>query len=142
MASLKTYYAKAIKNWLVNNPGHIVRKLQDASLFNEACIKTTTMQTAENGFRKTNIFPMNPDAFNDSVFLAHKLEQQAEERAFNNQPSDEEPSTNCTLRRREEIVEPNSIVVSLQDIRPVPVILPSISTQTGSTVLVTGTPHK
>lgn len=131
MAPFKTYYAQAIENWLSNHPGRIVRKLQIATLLGEAYLKAATMQTAVNGFRKTGIFPLNPNCFDDSDFLAHEQEtRQANQR-------EESPTT--TPRQE---VRPESAIISPTDIRSVPVIEPSTSARRGSALLVTGSPHK
>jgi len=121
MFPLKTYYAKAIENWLANHPGRTVRKLQVASLFAEAYLKAATMETAVNGFRKTGIIPFKPDVFPEEDFIAHKQQNDLEESNAHSVPV---------------------AIVSPKDVREVPVIEPTFSNRRGTASLVTGTPHK
>lgn len=92
------------------------------------------MQTAVNGFRKTGIFPLNPNCFDNSDFLVHEQEMsQANQR-------EESPEPPPTETPRQE-VRPESDI-SPTDICLVPVIQPSTSARKGSALLVTGMPHK
>ncbi|KAJ8888766.1 hypothetical protein PR048_008258 [Dryococelus australis] len=63
MFPLKSYYAKAIENWLANNPNRVVRKLQVAKLFAEGYQRAAYLQTV-----KTGIFPFNPEFFTEDQF--------------------------------------------------------------------------
>ncbi|KAK7092313.1 hypothetical protein V1264_008076 [Littorina saxatilis] len=67
---LQAYYDQAIERWLRNNPGRLVTPFQICSLFNEAYLKTATMQTAMNGFRSCGIWPCSREVFEDSQFEA------------------------------------------------------------------------
>ncbi|KAK7095561.1 hypothetical protein V1264_006951 [Littorina saxatilis] len=67
---LQAYYDQAIERWLRNNPGRLVTPFQICSLFNEAYLKTATMQTAMNGFRSCGIWPCSREVCEDSQFEA------------------------------------------------------------------------
>ena len=75
MFPLKTYYAKEIENWLSSNANRIVRKLQVASLLGKAYLRAATLETAVNGFRKTGIFPYNPDVFREVDIIGSNQNQ-------------------------------------------------------------------
>lgn len=69
MAPLSTYYKQEVRMWLFTHPGRCVTIYYDiATLFNAAFTRAAVMVTAINGFRKTGIFPFNPDIFPDHLF--------------------------------------------------------------------------
>lgn len=70
MKPLSAYYGEEVKKWLRTNPGRVVTHYQVAGLFCNAFLKAATMLVAINGFRKTGIWPVNPDVFGDEDFLA------------------------------------------------------------------------
>ena len=53
-----------------NNPGRRITQYEIASIFHDAWKKVATMEKAENGFRASGIFPINPEVFSDEDFLA------------------------------------------------------------------------
>ena len=53
MKPLSTNYSNEIRKWLRNHPGRVVTLYQVAELFGNAYIKSATMQTGLNGFKKT-----------------------------------------------------------------------------------------
>lgn len=69
MKPLSAYYGEEVKKWLRSNPGRVVTHYQVATLFCNAFLKSATMLVAINGFRKTGIWPINPDIFGDEDFL-------------------------------------------------------------------------
>ena len=80
MFSFKTYYGKAVENWLCNHPNRIMTKLQVAGLVNVAYSQSASMSNAVSGFCKTGISPFNPKVSKDEDFLAHRQEKEAEGR--------------------------------------------------------------
>nr|CAD7571562.1 unnamed protein product [Timema californicum] len=111
MFPFKTYYTKAIENWLANHPGHIVRKLQVASPLAEAYFKVTTVETDVNGFKKTSNIPFKPDNFSGEDFIVYRQQN-------NNQ---------------ENKAQLPHVLISLKDIREVPVIEPTLLNRHSST---------
>lgn len=127
MGPLKTFYAKAIENWLANHPNRIVRKLQIASIFGEAYMQAATMSNAVNGFAATGIFPYQPDKFKEIDFLTATQECHPEAQSS----SDSLASL--------DLIETQP---STSNLLTVPVITPSTSSRAGSAFLVTSSPHK
>ncbi|XP_014677801.1 PREDICTED: tigger transposable element-derived protein 6-like isoform X2 [Priapulus caudatus] len=68
MRPLSTFYTQEVERWLRDHPGRCVTIYQVAALFTEAYLKSATALTARNGFRKTGIFPLNRDIFQDYEF--------------------------------------------------------------------------
>ena len=68
MKPLSTFYTQEVEKWLRHNPGKVVTIYQVAELFGQAYIRAATSLTAVNGFRKTGIFPVNRDVFQDHDF--------------------------------------------------------------------------
>lgn len=69
MKPLSKYYEDEVRKWLRCNPGKVVTLFQIASLFGTAYVQASTMITAVNGFRKTGIWPVDMNVFNDADFL-------------------------------------------------------------------------
>lgn len=65
---LKSYYDQEVRKWMKTNPGRTVGQYQISSLFSVAYGKAGTIANAESGFRKTGIWPINPDIFEDHLF--------------------------------------------------------------------------
>lgn len=57
---------------LITNPTRLVSVYQIAKLFENAFLKATTILTAINALRKTRIWPINPNIFNDVDFVPLK----------------------------------------------------------------------
>ncbi|KAJ8940780.1 hypothetical protein NQ314_010590 [Rhamnusium bicolor] len=72
---LKTYWSKTCQNWVHNNPGRKLGRLQFASLLNAAWCKAATIQNGTSGFRTCGIYPFNPEQIPDYVFVLDKVAQ-------------------------------------------------------------------
>lgn len=72
MKPLSIYYCDEVKKWLREHASEhrVVTHYQIASLLGKAYLKAATMTTAINGFRATGIWPLDPNHFNKSDFLA------------------------------------------------------------------------
>uniref|UniRef100_UPI00358F9432 tigger transposable element-derived protein 2-like n=1 Tax=Myxine glutinosa TaxID=7769 RepID=UPI00358F9432 len=68
MTPLSTYYTQEVERWLRQHLGRCVTVFQLASLFGTAYRKSATAENAANGFRKTGIFPVNRNIFQDHEF--------------------------------------------------------------------------
>ena len=68
MKPLSTYYNAEVSKWLRNDPGRTVSTFQVAQLLTPAFQKAATALTAANGFRKTGLWPVNRDIFEDHEF--------------------------------------------------------------------------
>lgn len=69
MSPFKTYYSQEIENWLKSNLGRVVTHYQIASLMRKAYVRAATVEVAVNGFRKTGIFPFQPNLFRECDFM-------------------------------------------------------------------------
>ena len=128
MSPFKTYYSQEIENWLKSNIGRVVTHYQVASLMRKAYVRAATVEVAVNGFRKTGIFPFNPNLFRENDFLENPV----------NDDNLNGPSGTT------EFVRPS-------DVSPIPDIQkPSTSgtsnnatpSRKSSACLITGSPHK
>ncbi|XP_070208116.1 uncharacterized protein [Littorina saxatilis] len=63
--SLKNWYNVEIENFLKSSQGRAIGVHLVSRLVGRAFIKAATMETAVNGFRKTGLWPPNPDIFDD-----------------------------------------------------------------------------
>jgi hypothetical protein len=83
MKPLSTYYDQENTNWLGTNVGNVITVKQVADIFGLAYIKATSISTAINIFKKTGIWPLNPDVFTDADFMAAETTN-VDEQMFNN----------------------------------------------------------
>ena len=60
--SLKAHWSTACHQYMVDNPGRVVTKFQFSALFKEAWLKAIKTETIVSGFRKTGVYPLNPNA--------------------------------------------------------------------------------
>ena len=65
---LKTYYYQHLNQWMRAYPGRPVTKFEICQLFGKAYGQAATVGNAVNGFRKTELFPVNPLVFDGSKF--------------------------------------------------------------------------
>jgi len=61
---LSTYYSQCIDSWMRANPGLAMAEQKVTQFFGEA-YKAASIGTAVNGFKKSGIWPINPDAIAD-----------------------------------------------------------------------------
>ncbi|KAE8744011.1 hypothetical protein FOCC_FOCC009377, partial [Frankliniella occidentalis] len=64
------YYDNAVRLWITNNPGKQVTIYHIASFVKIGIEKAMTPGTILSGFRKTGIYPFNPDVFTEADFLS------------------------------------------------------------------------
>lgn len=67
MNPLSKYYAEEVANW--QRDGHTVAMKDVYRLFGKAFKRAAKKETAENGFAKTGICPLNSKIFKDSEFV-------------------------------------------------------------------------
>ena len=67
---LMTYYTQAVECWLRSHPGRVVSTFQIAELFGIGYVRAATVRTAVNGFRKTGIWPIDRNVFDEHDFAA------------------------------------------------------------------------
>lgn len=94
MGPLKSYYSKAIEQFLRVTHGQPVRQVNIAALFGDAYGKAALVATAENGFLRTGIYPMDITVFKDEDFNpseASDVPLKTSDKHPNT--SDEQPST-------------------------------------------------
>jgi len=104
MKPLSIYYCDEVKKWLREHASEhrVVTHYQIASLLGKAYLKAATMTTAINGFKATGIWPLDPNNFNESDFLASatteiELENQEKDGSIEeNIPHTSTSSPGCT----------------------------------------------
>ncbi|XP_036144490.1 uncharacterized protein LOC114254601 [Monomorium pharaonis] len=69
MKPLSKFLEDEIRKFLCTNSGKVVTLGHIASLFGAAYIKAATMSTAVNAFKKSRIFPPDPNVFSDADFM-------------------------------------------------------------------------
>lgn len=65
---LKAYFNQEISTWLKAHPGRVVTQFQIGSLFEKAYGKAATIHNAVNGFKKTGLWPVDPNFFPDYMY--------------------------------------------------------------------------
>ena len=70
MKPLMTYYTQAVECLLRSHPGRVVSTFQIAELFGIGYVRAATMRTAVNGFRKTGIWPIDRNVFDEHGLAA------------------------------------------------------------------------
>ena len=78
MKPLATYYTQMVECWLKQHNGRCVTVFQLANLFGNAYLKLATAQTAANGLRKTGIYPLNCNIFEDHEFAPSSVTDQVQ----------------------------------------------------------------
>jgi hypothetical protein len=110
MYLLNHYHDKALEKWLTNNPGRVVTVFQISHIFNESYMQACTPLNAINGFKKTGIFPYNPDVFTDIDFAAAEVTEQ------NEPQNDTVPKENDAVQEHnEEVNDENNAVQEQND---------------------------
>ena len=65
MGSLKNYFGKAFKQFMMQNPGRVIIEADLAGLVGKAWLLTLTPNNLILGFTKTGIYPLNPGRTTD-----------------------------------------------------------------------------
>ncbi|KAK2577098.1 hypothetical protein KPH14_006265 [Odynerus spinipes] len=117
MGPLSTFYSQEVKLWLRNHPGRTATQFQMASLFGSAYeIRAATMQNATFAFKKTGIYPYNPNVSTDVDFAPSKTTKRHQvPSATQVTGSTEESSTSLTIPQ-----EPISVAGPVRDKKPSP----------------------
>ena len=68
MKPLMTYYTQAVECLLRSHPSRVVSTFQIAELFGIGYVRAATIITAVNGFRKTGIWPIDRNVFDEHGF--------------------------------------------------------------------------
>ncbi|XP_062540913.1 uncharacterized protein LOC134208959 [Armigeres subalbatus] len=76
MAPFKSYYASASEDFMRRNPGRVIGLYDVSELLGVAFPKAASVAVAENGFRKTGIWPFNRNVFSDEDFAPSEVTDQ------------------------------------------------------------------
>ena len=131
-----------------NHPGRTVTVFQISQIFSEAYLKAALPLNAINGFKKCDIFPIDPDVFTDTDFVAVETTDQPE---MNSQLVDEQqdgppirlspvPSTS-----KEAELESSFGSIGSSNIVPVPHMTGTRCMRkraSGGTMILTSSPYK
>lgn len=131
MRPFKGYYNEEVRTWLANHrdPVRPLTHYQISSLIGKAFAKAATMENAISGFRKTGIYPINPNVFMDQDFV---------EEQFGEEPENINEANNSNTTASSAV---------LQDICPFPVFkttenVPMVGRRKGKAKILTSTPNK
>ncbi|XP_014217193.1 tigger transposable element-derived protein 2-like [Copidosoma floridanum] len=72
MKPLRNFYTAEVNKWMREHPQCTIGLKDIFSIFTPAFLKASCMATAVNAFRKTGIFPFNPEVFTEDDFVASK----------------------------------------------------------------------
>ena len=75
---LKSYWSQACCDYMFANPGCVVTKFQFSSLFRQAWSKGMSVDNIHAGFKKTRVFPFNPEAIFKDCTESNSLVDQSE----------------------------------------------------------------
>lgn len=169
MGPLSTFYSQQLDYWLVNHPGRVVGLHQISKIFGEAYIKAANIRNACSGFKKTGIFPFDPEVFTEVDFAATEttnlIQEPTEpvvaahqiEIVIPNNNIAPEASTSCNIPLNNSvdidvsqdninIKNINTFNVSPEMIQPIPKIPARSSrlsnSRRGKTAIITASPYK
>lgn len=169
MGPLSTFYSQQLDYWLVNHPGRVVGLHQISKIFGEAYIKAANIRNACSGFKKTGIFPYDPEVFTEADFAAaettnliqeptelvvaaHEIEMVTpnyniapEATTSNNIPLNDSVNINVS-QDNITIINTSAFNVSPEMIQPIPKIparsFRSSNSRRGKTAIITASPYK
>lgn len=150
---LKTYFNKAIDNWMRTNPGRPVSNYEVGQLASTAFNLSMTPANILSAFRCTGIYPLNTEIFGDHEYMPASVtdrpnpEPNAEPNAEPiTAPLTPTADTPTLIRTRDEILDSNDKVVTPQEILPLPKAGPRNATKNrrkkARSAILTDTPEK
>lgn len=74
---IECYYNQAVQQWMKEHPGRTFGEYQLASAFCKAYGKAATVANASSGFRRTGIWPINRNIFQDYEFAPSSVTDRA-----------------------------------------------------------------
>lgn len=77
----KIFYDQEITRWLKAHPGGVVTQYQISSILSVAFGKAASVKTAQSGFEKTGLCPVNADIFEDHQFAPSETTDRPKEPA-------------------------------------------------------------
>lgn len=92
MGPFKSYYASASENFMRKFPGKAITLYDVAELMGAAYLKAASAEVAENGFRKSGIWPFNRNVFSDEDFAPSEVTDQPEIRPTNQPVNPDQPA--------------------------------------------------
>ncbi|XP_044005584.1 uncharacterized protein LOC122850514 [Aphidius gifuensis] len=95
MKPISTFYAKKVRNWLrINSPRRVTTE-QVPMLFSRAFTAASTSSNIKNGFKKSGLWPLNPNVFDDDDFAPADL-------TCSNDDGEREPDKEAEEQEQEE----------------------------------------
>lgn len=79
MRPLSTFYDQECEKWLRQHPGRVITMFQLGSIFGSAYMRAATPLVAQNGYRRTGIFPVNRDVFAEHEFAPATVTDNADD---------------------------------------------------------------
>jgi hypothetical protein len=88
MSPLSTFYEQEVRKWMFNHPGRGITIYEVGKMFNAAFQRAALVQTAVNGFKKTGIFPYNPDVFPEYLYPLPDAQNRTSQQPLNLQQNE------------------------------------------------------
>lgn len=158
MAPFKKAYSNEIENWLYAHPFRALTVYQVGTLFGRAFMRSATIETAVNGFKKCGIYPFDPLIFEPSDFIECSSDNQVIATSTSGTSTSHASTSGASTSRDPDVTatspSPTTPVtspagtsskrVSPFDIRPPPAMPgPSkVGRKGGKAVVVTSSPYK
>ncbi|KAJ4432834.1 hypothetical protein ANN_21473 [Periplaneta americana] len=79
--NIEIFYDQEITRWLKAHPGGVVTQYQISSIHSVAFGKAVSVKTAQSGFEKTGLCPVNADIFEDHQFAPSETTDRPKEPA-------------------------------------------------------------
>lgn len=149
----KAYYNTSVDSWMLHNPGIPITIYQVGECVGESFLKSVTPSNIISGFRKSGIYPLNINIFEESDFLMSAVSDRPQNLV---EPQDSE---RCVTPPREENLQDDSPMatcsrpsasndsrpyISPKEFRGFPKAPPRKTTgrSRGKSVILTSTPEK
>lgn len=135
--SFKTYYNKAVDNWMDLHPGKPVSIYEIAGFVGIAHKRALTPTNIISGFKTTGIYPLDDQVFSDDCFLSSAVT----DRPLENRPPKELEKQRATLKDKECFQTPEQFK-GYPKAQPRKTNSSGTGRQPGRSMIATDTPEK
>lgn len=112
---ISQYYSVEAKAWVKLHPEKSIRFNQIGKFFGAAYMKAAFHETAINGFKRTGIYPFNPNVFLDRIFKSSESMKTLQSKITD----DQEPVTLLEIAASSAAYSTSAFEVSPKDIYPI-----------------------
>ncbi|XP_071942933.1 uncharacterized protein [Antedon mediterranea] len=126
--TVKASWGKAVRGWMIDHPGQYVTKQSFASVFGLAWEEGAKKEHAVSGFRKSGLYPFNPDAIDQAKLAPSSVFHRTEPL------STAGPSTPITSKPNQPLSAPTTPSTRHSPARPTSSKTASLSSSSASKV--------